>query len=464
MDIIFGVICGVILGVFLGAAFILLRKTKAKTDISQLEVRAQAADSVIAELRNQLAEENKTVASLRDSLRASEQAKTIAETKLIEANKNLEEQKNLLDKAHEKLTTTFQALSGESLKSNSEAFINLARQTLEVVLKDAKGEFGKKEEAIKNLISPLEEALKRYDAQIKDMESKRASAYGSLETQLKQLMDSQQLLQKETGNLVTALRRPEIRGRWGEITLRRIVELAGMTEHCDFTEQVSVATEESRIRPDMVIHLPANREIVVDSKVAIDACIDAISADTVEKRKDLLTRHAQSVRRHMKVLSAKTYWDQFSMSPEFVVLFIPGESFLSMALEVDHTLIEDGMECRVFIATPTILISLLRAVAYGWRQEQIAKNAQLVADLGKQVYERFSTFLGHVEKTRDSLEQSIYNFNRMINSLDGRIMPSLRKFRELGATGADELPTIETIEQTPKQLDVPEANSKQLEN
>jgi Uncharacterized protein conserved in bacteria len=295
----------------------------------------------------------------------------------------------------------------------------------------------------------LNDALKRYEQQVSELEKKRAADYGGLENQIKTLVMTNQQLQKETGNLVTALRRPEVRGRWGEVTLKRVVELSGMSEHCDFTEQVSVSTDEGRLRPDMIVHLPASREIVVDSKVSLDAFIDATAVTDEDQRKALITKHSQHVRNHMKALTNKKYWDQLSQAPEFVVMFIPGESFLSAALSVDHTLIEDGMENKVIIATPTTLIALLRAVAFGWRQEQIAKHAQEIATLGKEIYDRFEPFLGHVNKTGNYLSQATVSFNKMIMSLERRVMVSVRKFKELGAAGDKELPEAQPIEQIP---------------
>jgi len=295
----------------------------------------------------------------------------------------------------------------------------------------------------------LNDALKRYEQQVGVLEKKFASDYGSLDGQIKSLIATNHLLQKETGNLVTALRRPEVRGRWGEVTLKRVVELSGMSEHCDFTEQVSVNTDEGRFRPDLIVHLPATREIVVDSKVSLDAFIDSIAATDEEQRKVLIEKHAQQVRTHMKSLSNKKYWDQFTNAPEFVVMFIPGESFLSAALSVDNSLIEDGMENKVIISTPTTLIALLRAVAFGWRQEQIAKHAQEIADIGKEIYDRFLPFIGHINKTGEHLSHATESFNRMIMSLERRVMVSVRKFKELGATGSAELPEIQPVEQTP---------------
>lgn len=355
-----------------------------------------------------------------------------------ELNKNIK----FLEQSHERLSTTFQALSGEALKSNNKAFLELAKESLGIVLSDTKG-----------VVEPLEDALKRYECQISDLEKSRLSAYVSLESQIKSLITSQEQLQKETGNLVSALRRPEVRGRWGEITLKRVVELAGMSGHCDYVEQVSVSTDKGLLRPDMIVHLPNEREIVVDSKVSLDAYLDAVNAGNEDIRKSLIIKHSQQIRRHMRALSEKNYWAQFPKAPEFVVMFIPGEAFLGAALENDHTLIEDGIESKVIIATPTTLIALLRAIAYGWRQEQIAENAREIAELGKEIYDRFQPFLEHVNKTGANLGQAVVSYNKMLMSLERRVMVSVRKFKEMGAAGDKELPDVEPVEQIPMKAD-----------
>ncbi|HBU05040.1 MAG TPA: hypothetical protein DEA95_00125 [Nitrospiraceae bacterium] len=286
------------------------------------------------------------------------------------------------------------------------------------------------------------------------MEDGRHKAYGSLEEQLRTLASTHETLQKETSNLVSALRKPQVRGRWGEMQLRRVAELSGMSVHCDFTEQQSVDTEKGKIRPDMIVHLPMDREIVVDSKVSLEACLDAASAQTEEERKTKMEKHAQQVRAHMNKLASKEYWSQFNKSPEFVVLFIPGESFLSSAIEMDNTIIEDGIEKRVIIATPTTFIALLRAIAYGWRQEQVTKNAQAISELGRQLYERMNTLVQHLENVGSGLDKAIGAYNKAVGSMESRVLPSVRKFKELGVTGAEEIPIIEQIDHTPRNLNL----------
>jgi len=442
-------ILAILVGYFIGYILMSLKNRKKDENISKLQMQNQATEQLINELRQQVTSKEESIEKLRNDNSSIQQAKAMSDTRLEEASRNVDEQKKLLERAEEKLTTTFQALSGESLKSNNKAFIELARETLETVLGKAKGEFGEKEESIRNIVGSLSDALKRYEQQVSELEKKRDSDYLSLDNQIKSLLSANQELQKETGNLVNALRRPEVRGRWGEVTLKRVVELSGMSNHCDFSEQVSVVTDEGQIRPDMIVHLPAKREIVIDSKVSLDAYIDAVSTDDNDQKKIFIKKHSQQIRNHMKALSGKKYWEQFSEAPEFVVMFIPGESFLSAALSVDHTLIEDGMENRVIIATPTTLIALLRAVAFGWRQEQIAKHAQEIANLGREIYDRFEPFLGHINKTSSFLSQTTVSFNKMIMSLERRVMVSVRKFKELGAAGDKELPEIEPVEQIP---------------
>lgn len=445
-----GLALGFTLAWFMGKGQTRLRVTEA---VTQLETKAGVEAAKAAGFESQLRGLETDLREVEQLLAAERESKAVALTRLEESSKNIDEQKKILESAQEKFKTTFEALSGEALKSNNQAFLDLAKKSLDGVLQGTKGEIAEKTNEIKSIVGPLEEILKRYDEQVRELEKNRATAYGSLENQIQSLIGTQQLLQKETGSLVSALRTPHIRGQWGQISLKRVVELAGMTEYCDYQEQVSVKVEESRLQPDMIVKLPNQKQVVLDSKVSLHAYMDYIEAADEASRKAALIRHSQQIRKHMNDLSSKSYWSQFPQAPEFVVMFIPGEPFVSAAVENDPSLIEDGVLNRVIIATPTTLISLLRAIAYGWRQEQVTKNTQVIAELGKQLYERFGTFLGHLAKTRNSLEQSIFNFNRTVSSFEGRVMPSLRKFKELGTTGAEDLPSIEPIEQTPRQVE-----------
>lgn len=415
--------------------------------IAETEGKARSAEAVVNELRQQIQQKDAEIYEMRNVLDAEKRARVEALTRLEAAQKSFEEQKALLEAMKKEMTDTFNALSSAALRTSSEEFLRLASEHLGKVVIDTKGKLGEHKEAIDGLIKPLNDSLKRYEEQIRLMEEGRHKAYGSLEQQLRALALTHESLQKETSNLVTALRKPQVRGRWGEMQLRRVAELSGMSMHCDFTEQESVDTDKGRIRPDMIVHLPMEREIVVDAKVSLDAYLDAIPAPTDDERKAKLEKHAQQVRAHMIKLSGKEYWSQFARSPEFVILFIPGESFLSSALDYDSSLIEDGIQKRVIVATPTTFIALLRAIAYGWRQEQITKNAQEVSELGKQLYERMNTFIQHINSVGSNLDKAISAYNKAVGSGESRVLPTIRRFKELGATGAEDIPLMEQIDQ-----------------
>jgi DNA recombination protein RmuC len=448
-------ISGLVIG---GAAAWLIassRKQKQYShDITELEKRASGAEARLEELRQQIRQRDAEIVQVRNELDRERQAKVEAVTKFDAAQKSFEEQKALIEVMKTEMTDTFNALSSAALKSSSEDFLRLASEHLGKVVADTKGKLGEHQAALDGMLKPLHETLKRYEEQIRSIEQNRHKAYGSLEEQLRALALTHEHLQRETSNLVSALRKPQVRGRWGEMQLRRVAELSGMSMHCDFTEQVSVDTEKGRIRPDMIVHLPMEREIVIDSKVSLDAYLDAVSAPTENERRIKMEKHAQQVRTHMNKLASKDYWSQFKQSPEFVVLFIPGESFLSSALEIDNTLIEDGIERRVIIATPTTVIALLRAIAYGWRQEQMTKNAQEISELGRQLYDRMTTLVQHFDSIGSSLEKAIASYNKAVGSMESRILPSVRRFKELGAAGGDEIPVIEQIDQKPRNLSI----------
>jgi DNA recombination protein RmuC len=421
---------------------------------AELEGKTKGAEAVVSELRQQILQKDSAEREIRHELDEERQARVEAVTKLEEARRSFDEQKALMDALKKEMTDTFNALSSAALKSSSEDFLRLASESLGKAAAETKGKLGEHQAAMDGMIKPLFETLKRYEEQIKAMEDSRHRAYGSLSEQLRTLASTHENLQRETSNLVSALRKPQVRGRWGEMQLRRVAELSGMSMHCDFTEQQTVDTEKGRIRPDMVVHLPMERDIIVDSKVSLEAYLDAVSATTDEGKKSGMERHAQQVRTHMNKLGSKEYWSQFRQSPEFVVLFIPGESFLSAALEVDNAILEDGIRKRVIIATPTTFVALLRAIAYGWRQERLTKNAQEISSLGRELYERIGTLAKYFGEMGGAIERTIGAYNKIIGSMEARVLPSVRRFKDLGATGGEEIKVLEQIDHKPRSSDL----------
>ncbi|MCH8071545.1 MAG: DNA recombination protein RmuC [Proteobacteria bacterium] len=362
------------------------------------------------------------------------------------------ERDSAFEAATSRLATAFSELANKSLKSNSENFLRLAEQNLGVQHERAKRELGDREQAVENLVKPIKDALQQSQAQIAALEKSRSEAYGGIKSQLEAMQNSQQSLTRETRNLVNALRRPEVRGRWGEMTLRRLVELAGMVEHCDFQEQVHTSSDDKIIRPDMIVRMPDNRELVVDVKTPLDAYLEAIEASDDAQRKLGLERHARNVREHIRKLAAKTYWEQFSKSPEFVILFIPGDQFLSAALGEDPDLIEYALSEQIILATPTSFVALLKAVAYGWRQLALADNAEEIRRLAVDLYSRLTTFVGHMNKVGKQLASSVENYNRAVGSLEHKVLPGARKFVELGIRPKKEIEQVEPLESLPRSM------------
>jgi len=377
-------------------------------------------------------------------------------TKLEEQQKAAEEKLTLLEDAKQKLSDAFKALSADALKSNSAQFLDLAKTNLGTFQVDARGDLDKRQQAIDALVQPLKDSVKSVDDTLKKIQTERTTEVATIEQKMKSLVESEEKLRRETENLVTALRRPEVRGHWGEVQLRRVVEIAGMMEHCDFLEQVTSAQEGGRTRPDMIISLPDKRNIVVDSKAPLQGYLDAVAAQDDSTRASKLKEHAAQVRTHISNLSAKNYWEQFQSAPEFVVLFLPGEMFFSAALQQDPNLIEFGIQRKVIIASPTTLIALLKGVAYGWRQEQIAENAQRISDLGKTLYERISTFADHLYNMKKGLEVAIEAYNESIGSLEKRVLVTARKFKDLGAATGDDITTLEPIDKTIRSIQAPD--------
>ena len=359
------------------------------------------------------------------------------------------------DKLKSEMENAFKGLAGDVLKSANTSFLELAKTQLNHESQTQKSQLELAKKEVEHLVKPLAETLMTYKKELSDAETKRSREYGSLDQAMKMILESNLQLKSETTNLVHALKRPTVRGRWGEVQLKRIVELSGLSQHCDFCEQVSVDTEDGRLRPDMIVSLPSGREIIVDAKAVLDGYLDAEAATDDRVRKIALTRHAAAVKTRITELSRKNYWDQFKAAPEFVVLFVPGEAFFSAALEESPDLVEYGFSQKVVLATPTTLMALLRAVAYGWRQEQLADNAKKISEQATKIYQGLATWTSHLSDVGQNLNRSVKSYNNAVGSLERTVMPPVRRLKELGVQSKDELSQTELIELTVRELELP---------
>src|ERR1700721_2030778 len=378
--------------------------------------------------------------------------KARAESALEAERKTSNEKIELVTRASEELRNAFKAMAAAPLKSHNSSLLVIAEEALKRFQSQAKGDLDARQRAVADMVAPVRESLNKVDEKIQQMEVARGDAYGELRAQVQSLITTQKELQSETGNLVRALRTPNVRGRWGEIQLRRVVEIAGMLPYCDFAEQETITGETGRLRPDLVVKLPGGKNVVVDAKTPLQAFLDAFETTDEEARRACLANHARQVRDHMKTLSGKNYWEQFEATPEFVVMFLPGETFFSAALEQDPSLIEQGVLQRVIPASPTTLIALLKAVAYGWNQEKLARNAQQITPQAKELHDRLRLLAEHITSVGTGLARAVESYNKAVGSLESRVLVSARKFAELGASVADDIPELAPIETTARAL------------
>ena len=421
-----------------------------------LRSRTAALQARLSLTQNELAGVKADLARLFEDQRNLIESRARLESALESERKSSIEKIELLaksgDRAATDLQNAFKALAADALKSNNSSFLQIAQETLKRFQSEAKGDLDARQKAVADLVTPVRESLSKVDAQIQQMEIARGGAYSDLKAQVQSLIVTQKELQSETGNLVRALRTPNVRGRWGEIQLRRVVEIAGMLPYCDFAEQETINTDAGRFRPDLVVKLPGGKNVVVDAKTPLDAFLGAFESTDEEVRRKSLLNHARQVRDHMETLSSKKYWEQFEATPEFVVMFLPGETFFSAALEQDPGLIEQGVLQRVIPASPTTLIALLKAVAYGWNQDKLARNAQQISNLGKELHERLRKLAVHITGVGTNLDRAVEAYNQAIGSLENRVLVSARKFAELGASVAEDIPELEPIETTARAL------------
>lgn len=456
-----GLGAGLLLGA--GPVWAVLRSAAARLEAKAASIRAELvtrldiAERTEDDLRDGIEARDHQIARLQGEVATGRERQAELTATLAKERSASAEKLALLEQAQAALTDSFKALAADALHHNNRSFLDLARESLATVQEQARGDLEKRHAAIAEVVAPVRQSLETMDRHIRDLEAARAGAYEGLRQQVASLVETQAQLRSETGSLVRALRTPAARGRWGEIQLRRVCELAGMLDHCDFFEQASVESAGGRLRPDLIVRLPGGKTIVVDAKTPLDGYLDGVQAADDAGRLDGLSRHARHVREHMKQLGAKAYWDQFDDTPEFVVLFLPGENFFSAALEHDPSLIEAGIDHRVILATPTTLIALLRAVAYGWRQERLADNAREISALGAELYKRLCDLGGHMEKLGGQLDKAVACYNGAVGSLESRVLVSARRFRDLDvAPDGSEIPLLEPLDHTARRLQAAE--------
>ncbi len=414
--------------------------------------RASGLEKMLAKAEEEAARAGASLAAEREKSATLAAACARMESDLAHERESAQEKIGLLRRAEREMRESFSALSADALKSNNASFLELATTTLEKFQSEAKGDLALSQKAVESLVAPIHESLEKVKGHGDALEKARREAYGALTEQVKSLMGAQEKLRSETGNLVKALRAPQVRGRWGEMQLRRVVEMAGMVAHCDFVEQQTLDADGARLRPDLIVQLPGGKNVVVDAKAPLDAYLNSVEAEDEDARRAHLGEHARQIRDHIKTLSSKEYWNRCGATPEFVAMFLPGESLFSAALEQDPGLIEEGVSQQVILTTPTTLIALLRAVAYGWRQEKVAENAQAVSALGQALCERLHTLAKHFVKMGESLDKAVDYYNKAVGSYESRVLVSARRFSDYGIASADDMEVMRPVEKTPRAL------------
>ncbi len=454
-----GVVAGVVAGLVAGWLVATLRAAR---ELRSAVAHGTGLDALLAERSTRIEQLESQLARCAEDLAAVRAQEARLTADLAHERTASAEKIALLERAEASLREAFQSLSAEALRHNNDSFLTLARATLGELQQAAAGDLESRRAAVDELVRPIRESLQHVDLQLKSVERERSSAYHTLTEQVRSLADTQRQLRGETLNLVKALRTPTTRGRWGEIQLRRVVEIAGMLPHCDFQEQATLTTEDGRARPDLVVRLPGGRHLVVDAKAPLEAYLDAVEAADDAERDARLKDHARQVRDHVTKLGAKAYWSQFPTAPDFVVMFLPGETFFNAALQHDPSLFEYGAGRRVVLASPTNLIALLYAVAHGWQQQRVAESAQQISELGQTLYDRVRVFVSHFESLRRALDGATDAYNAAVGSLETRVLPSARRFRELGTSSCGELPDLEPISRRTRRLQAPDAAEEAL--
>jgi DNA recombination protein RmuC len=438
-------------------AIVLLAAVAFFLGIAFATLLSRSRTATLAEQKNSIERELTTTKAVVD--RQAAELRTLADARsrldaMLESERRMSGEKlQVLRDASERLKSDFKALAAAALDSNNANFLQLAKSVLQNSQTQAAGELAQKEQAVRNLVEPIAKSLEGMNQQVQALEQARSHAYGTLTTQVQSLLETQKALQSETGNLVKALREPQARGRWGELQLRTVLELSGMLAHCDFKEQLSFNDDERRYRPDVIVDLPGGKQVVVDAKVPLSAYLAALEATDDATRNARMTDHARQVRQHIDSLASRSYWSHLPCTPEFVVMFLPGEVFFRAAMDADPELIEYGVSQKVIITSPTTLIALLKAVAYGWNQKSLAESARHISESGKLLYERLCTMTGYLDDLGRKLSGAVKSYNEMLSSMERRVLPVARKFPELDRSlAAESLPELPQLEKTPREL------------